>query len=142
MATNSQGSATSAAATLTVTGTSTDYYVHPSGQNGAYTTISLAMQAVYTADPSADKAKHRAALAGVYQRVGEAAASVNSLAALSARLKAETDKALPAGALAKIRELASAELRSTLGTDPAGTFDPARAAAVFARLSRVVGGLK
>ncbi len=104
--------------------------------------LAKAMQAAYAADTGADKAKHRDALAGVYAAVGGQTAGVANLSALSALLKAETAKALPAGALAKVRELASAELRTALGTDPAGTFDPARAAATFAKLARVVGGLR
>ncbi len=104
--------------------------------------LARAMQAAYAADAGADKAKHRDALAGVYTLVAQRVGEAKSLAELSEVLKVLTAKALPAGALAKVRELASAELRAALGTDPAGTFDPARAAATFAKLARVVGGLK
>ena len=67
--TNSQGSATSAAASLTVTGTSTDYYVDPSGQTlGSYATVTLAMQAVAAATPAptATKRAHVYISPGIY----------------------------------------------------------------------------
>ena len=69
VATNSQGSATSTAASLTVTGTSTDYYVDPSGQTvGSYTTVTLAMQAVALATPAptATKRAHVYIAPGIY----------------------------------------------------------------------------
>jgi pectinesterase len=69
VATNSLGSATSNAASLTVTVPSTDYYVDPSGQTvGSFTTVTLAMQAVAAASPAptATKRAHVYIAPGIY----------------------------------------------------------------------------